>query len=123
MIDTAQQDNIALAKYNIYISRLRNVFQGTSLGMALIGFSQSNLIDHTNSRNYILTIGVSIITITFFYGLDNVMDYQNYVYKHGINDGVKVLDANSVYNDIFIIKILLTLLLIILLMIILNIFY
>jgi len=93
------------------------------MGMALIGFSQSTLIEKIESKKYFLGIGVSIIIITFLYGLDNVTDYEQYVYKYGINDSVVILDGKSVYNDILLYKGMLVLLLIILLMIMFNILF
>ena len=65
MIELTQRDSVAVSKYSVYVSRLRNVFQGTSMGMALIGFSQSTLIEKIESKKYFLGIGVSIIIITF----------------------------------------------------------
>jgi multisubunit Na+/H+ antiporter MnhB subunit len=123
MIELTQRDSVAVSKYSVYVSRLRNVFQGTSMGMALIGFSQSTLIEKIESKKYFLGIGVSIIIITFLYGLDNVTDYEQYVYKYGINDSVVILDGKSVYNDILLYKGMLVLLLIILLMIMFNILF
>lgn len=116
-------DSLALAKYNIYTSRIRNVYNGSNLGMALIGLSQSNLIDERNSRRNILFVGTSLLIIAILYGIDNVLDYEEFVYKHGINDGVKFLNNNSIYNDISTIKMLLALLIIVVTSIFINIFY
>ena len=123
MIELTQRDSVAVSKYSVYVSRLRNVFQGTSMGMALIGFSQSTLIEKIESKKYFLGIGVSIIIITFLYGLDNVTDYEQYVYKYGINDSVVILDGKSVYNDILLYKGMLVLLLIIFFLIMFNILF
>jgi hypothetical protein len=121
-MDKKQNEGLALSKYNIYTSKIRNVYNGSNLGMALIGLSQSNLIDNINSKRQILFVGTSLLIIAILYGIDNVLDYEDFVYKHGINDNVSVINNNSIYNDILIIKMLLALLIIVVLTIIINIF-
>ena len=121
-MDKKQNEGLALSKYNIYTSKIRNVYNGSNLGMALIGLSQSNLIDNINSKRQILFVVTSLLIIAILYGIDNVLDYEDFVYKHGINDNVSVINNNSIYNDILIIKMLLALLIIVVLTIIINIF-
>jgi len=117
-----RKDILALSKYNIYTSRIRNIYNGSNLGMALIGLSQSNLIEKKNSKIQILFVGTSLLIIAILYGIDNVLDYEDFVYKHGINDNVKVINNNSICNDIFVIKMLIGLLIIVVITIILNLF-
>jgi len=115
-------EGLVMAKYNIYTSRLRNVFTSSSLGLALIGFSHSNLIEQ-HSKKYILFIGVCMLFISILYGFDNLLDYEKYVYTHDINKNTSLLDSNSIYNDITIIKTMLIMMTIFVLMIITNTFY
>ena len=117
-----RKDVLALSKYNIYTSRIRNVYNGSNLGMALIGLSQLNLIERENSKIQILFVGTSLLIIAILYGIDNVLDYEDFVYKHGINDNVKVINNKSICNDIFVIKMLIGLLIIVVITIILNLF-
>lgn len=116
-------DSLLLSKYAIYTSRNRNIFNGTSLSLLIIGFSNSKLFEHDHYKSYVTMAGLSLLIIVSLYGWDNVTDYERFVQDADINRNALLLDENSVTNDINIIKMLLALLTIIIMIILVNFFY
>ena len=121
--DTKHNESIILSKYNIYVSRTRNIFSLSSLALAIIAFSNSTLFDQDYYKPYIKFIGIFILIIANFYGWDNMNDYENYVIKHNINKKTTLLDDKSINNDINLIKIFLILMITIIILAIISFFY
>jgi len=116
-------DSLLLSKYGIYTSRNRNIINGTSLALAMIGFSNSKLFEHDNYKSYVTMTGVFLLIIVALYGWDNVIDYERFVQDADINRNALLIDENSVTNDINTIKMLLTVLTIIIMIILVKFFY
>lgn len=117
------KEGIILAKYSIYISKTRNVYTGCSLGLAIVAFSNSTIFDEDNYKPYIKLIGISTLLISTMYGIDNIFDYEKYVYKHNINKKTMLLDDNSINNDILLIKSFLILMIIVVILSSISFFY
>lgn len=115
-------NRLVMSKYSTYISRTRNIFTSSSLGLAVLGFSNSTLFERDDYRPLIKIIGVIILLIANLYGWEATYDMEQYLNKKIINEKTNLINSLSVSRDILFIRAFLCLMIIVILITLFSLF-
>lgn len=104
------EETLFLTKNNLYNSGIRNTLAICSLGTAIFVFAKTKLLNENKYKYHIYLIGIALISIGLLYGINNVYDYDNYIYENQIMS--KHLKLQTINNDILLMKIILSMIII-----------
>ena len=93
---TTIENNILLVKTSIFESVNRTLFTSSSVSLALLASTQTNLYVDETAKLIIRVVGLSMLALIVVYGFYNVSDYKSFIDNYKTKDDNSVI---SIYTD------------------------
>lgn len=93
---TTIENNILLVKTSIFESVNRTLFTASSVSLALLASTQTNLYVDETAKLIIRAVGLSMLALIVVYGFYNVSDYKSFIDNYKTKDDNSVI---SIYTD------------------------